>query len=49
MKHKNVKRLASAVAVAVMTLGAVAVPASSAQADTGWPMVSTGKIKGPHK
>jgi hypothetical protein len=48
MKHKSVKRLASAVAVAVLTVGAVAVPASSAQADTGWPIVGE-KIKGPHK
>jgi hypothetical protein len=49
MKHKSIKRLASAVAVAVMTVGAVALPASSAQADTGWPMVSTTKIHGNQK
>ena len=37
MKHKNMKRLAAAVAATLLSLGAVALPASSAQADTGWP------------
>jgi uncharacterized membrane protein len=36
MKHKRTKRLAAAAAVAVLALGAVVIPTSSAQADTGW-------------
>jgi hypothetical protein len=49
MKHKNMKRLAAAAAVAVLSLGAAVIPTSSAQADTGWPLGSNLKIHGPTK
>jgi hypothetical protein len=40
MKHRSMKRLVAALAVAAFSMGAVATTASSAQADTSWGQIA---------
>lgn len=42
MKQKVIKRLGAAAVVVALAAGSVMLPASSAQADSGWP---TAKVK----